>query len=787
MFSLVKNGFKQSVICSKEAFDALLNDTTVIDNCANIKRLVENIPADASEATLKANKELISQFKSGSREKGIKNLPGFCFHAWFKDGVRSNDSAIASGLCSIDLDHVPSPRDFFLMLKDKAMEQQLALAFITPSTQGLKLVFPVPEGAHDMEEAQNMIVEALGVAAYFDDATVDMARLAFAVPSDYVLYRNDDILFKERTMPENFGREMTSCTDFVGQLQPEIIPEQKAGERYVDGICMSELIQYLSMKHTGMAEPPLHQRNNTLYKTAKVMRVACQDDIELLFEVMPEWGMSTSEWNATIRSACRGSITISARKEFEEMMVDITRRKAVENGDTVWQLPAPPKNLPPVFREYAHITPAELLPAQLLSLLPILGFYGTMGKANYSAPGERPRWRTGSFIVVVSAPFASGKDVITQTYNELTANLREMEQPLLKQLNKYNKTKKEEDKPMFPIRLMPERLSMTSLSVMLENAGNQHLLQFTPEIDTMRSNNGSGAFNDLSTVHRKSTDNDLLGQIFQSGESHCCNVPVYLNQLILAQPERLESYFTETNVVNGLVSRIIFIELPDNTGRRKLNVKEMSDFEKANVNRVLSELSKIGKVVEPAKYDENGEMIKAAVMERVEFKIPRTRKALERWGLGHQDNYLKSMDNPAEDRFFRRAAQMGFHAGLVAYMCNGCKETKEVVDFALWVAEYMLQSLLLHFGAIYNELHRKRENNRTDKIVKMVSVNKFKLLDALPDKFGVEEMRDISLRNGRSMSNPYNYIKRWKDVGFITEVPTNTQVKVWQKVVPVAC
>lgn len=120
-------------------------------------------------------------------------------------------------------------------------------------------------------------------------------------------------------------------------------------------------------------------------------------------------------------------------------------------------------------------------------------------------------------------------------------------------------------------------------------------------------------------------------------------------------------------------------------------------------------------------------------------------------------------------------------------MCNGCKETKEVVDFALWVAEYMLQSLLLHFGAIYNELHRKRENNRTDKIVKMVSVNKFKLLDALPDKFGVEEMRDISLRNGRSMSNPYNYIKRWKDVGFITEVPTNTQVKVWQKVVPVAC
>lgn len=777
MFSYSTN-FYYTQVCDKEAFEALLSDTTVIENCAKIKHIVDNIPVDASESDLKAYKELVAQYKSGNNEKGIKPLPGFCFHAWFKDGHRTNKSAVLSGLCSIDLDHIDDPRGFFEMLRDKAVEHHLALAFITPSTRGLKLVLPYPEGATSLEEAQEMVVKELGVEAYFDGCTTDAARLAFAVPQEYVLYRNDDELFKERELPENFGKE-EAVVDELLQIEHE--SEEKADEHFVDGISMKQMLEYQSMKICGLPEPDLYHRNNTLYKTARIIRVACDNNQDMLFKVMPRWGQSLSEWNNTIRSACKHNITMKDREEYADMMLKLKREKAVSEGLTTWSLPDPPKNLPPVFREYARITPRELLPAQLLSLLPTLGFFGTMAKANYADPDEREDWRTPSFIVVVSAPPASGKNFITLTYKELTRGVSEAEEPLLQQLNRYNQNKTKEAPPSAPIRLMPEKLSMTSLSLQLENAHGMHLLQFTPEIDTLKSSNGSGAWNDLSTVFRKAFDNDNIGQIYMSGESHCCNVPVYLNQLIVAQPETQKSFFNKNNVLNGLVSRVIFCELPDNTGCRKLKIKKMSDFERNNVERVIEELTKIGKVVSPAETDEEGNEIKPAVIERRELKLPRCRKALKAWGIEHQDHYLKNQDNPAEDHFFRRAAVIGFHAAMVAYMCNGCKESREVIDFALWVAEYVLQSQLFQFGNTYNALATKRHETKADEIIQMASVSKVDVFGMLPDEFTVDDLKRIYAEQGKSLKNPHNKISCWRKTGMITELPTTSNTKRWRK------
>lgn len=781
MFSVTISNFVHCVVCTPQAFDSLINDTTVINNCAQIKRIVDNIPADASDIDLKAYQDKIKQYKSGNKEKAISPLPAFCFHAWFRNDYRTNDNAVPSGLCSIDLDHVPAPDDFFRRLQPLALEHHLALAFITPSTHGLKLVFPIPEGANSIEEAQDMLVSRLGIESYFDHGTMDLSRLAFAVPQSYILYRNDNELFMERTVSEDFGKIPTLSPEEL-EILPERDAEQKADEHYVDGISMQDMLHYLSMKFCGLHEPDISHRNDTLYKTAKVMRVACQDDFELLVKVMPLWGQSKTEWNATLRSATKRPIAQSTMHEYEEMMLHLKRQKAINEGLNTWALPEPPKVLPPVFREYARITPSELRPAQLLSLLPTLGFFGTMAKANFAEPDEQDDIRTPSFIVVVSAPPASGKNHITHTFKQLTEQQRLSELPLLQQLNRYNQNKKELTPPTVPIRLMPEKLSMTSLSVQLENANGMHLLQFTPEIDTMKASNGSGAWNDLSTVFRKALDNDTMGQIYMSGESHCCNVPVYLNQLIEAQPETMKEFFNKKNVINGLVSRVIMVELPDNTGCRKVKVKKMSDFEWSNVQNTIRYLQNIGIISVPAELDEDGNEIKPAVRERQLLKIPRSRKALKLWGIRHQNHFLKSQENPAEDHFFRRAALIGFHAAMVAYMCNGCKESKEVVDFALWVAEYTLQSQLLHYGNMYNSIHNKRLENRTDEVIQLSETVKFDLLTALPQEFTVEDITRICNENRKQLKNPYLKISRWKKAGFVKELPSSSQIKRWHKI-----
>lgn len=773
MFGYCNSILPASAVCTKADFDRIVNDANVVSNCAEIRRIVEATLPDTKDEQLAKIKDKINALK--------RNLPGFCFHASFADGKRSNASAKPSGLVSIDLDNVePSPREFFALLKEKALEERLCLAFISPSTHGLKLVFPVPADSTDIESAQEMIVERLGIQAYHDGKTFDLARLAFASPADYILYRNDDILFAEQTLPQAWTKDNTK--ESIAEECEGQVPQEKGDKYFVDKISMADILAHICVTICGKDEPDAGQRNSTLYQATKLMRVFCDDDLSMLFEIMPRWGLDDQEWEQTIRSACKRPIAQTTRREAESLLLKLRREKALENGDTKWKLPAPPKNLPPVFKEYARVTPPEMLPAQLLALCPILGFFGTMSQANFADPGDEDDFRSPNLITVIVAPSSSGKDNITKMFKRLTQPMREKEAELLKQLNVYNRTRKEEDLPKEPIRLMPERLSMTSLSAQMERAKGKHLFLYTPEIDTLKSSNNSGGWADLTTVFRKATDNDPMGQIYVSGESHCTNVPVYLNMLILAQPESLRKFFNHENITNGLVSRVLFAELPDNRGCRKLSLKKMSDFERRNVEKVIQYLESIQEVIEEEEYDENGNLIKEAVIGRKELKLPRTRKALNAWGLAHQKHYNEVGENPSEDHFFRRSKLLAFHSAMVAYMCSGCRETKAVIDFALWVAEYCIQSQMLHFGALYNKLAQKNDDNRTDRVLAMNAVSKFNLYAALPPEFTTKDMKDAAAKEGVTLVNPAVKINRWKRAGLIVEVCRDGVKKTWKKV-----
>lgn len=771
-------------VCTREAFEQIVNSTLVSTVCSEIKRLDGLRQTAGSEAEEKQLGRQIDEQK--------RRLPAFCFHATFTDHHRSNGSAVASGLVSLDLDDIESPVEFFERLRPKALTEGLLLAFVTPSTHGLKLVCEVPADSRTLEEAQEQLVSRLGVGSYHDAVCHDMARMAFAVPASYLLYRRDDRLFDPSLKaPEGFCTECQLDAHILAAQQsadpssdalPEPPTADYAASRCIDGIALSDLLTELCIDACGQPEPPEGMRNNCLYDCTKVMRVFLGDDPYEAARVMPMWGLDRESWWKTIRSAHSRPIAASTRQRAEALLLKLKRQKALADGDAMWSLPTPPQVLPPVFREFARVTPSELQPAVLMSLLPILGFYGTMSKANLADPDEEPEWRAPNFIVIISAPPASQKGIITNNYYKLTDEQRQIELPMMAQLNRYNATRKDENKPQLPIRLMPERLSMTSLSTQLENAHGKHLLLFTPEIDTLKTSNGSGAWNDLSTVFRKAIDNDLLGQIFVSAESHCCNVPVYMNMLIEAQPETLRDFLCKRNILNGLDSRCIVVELPDSTGCRKLKVKKMSSFEWNNVIDTVHQLQQIGHVAVEPEYDAEGNQLTAGEVERQVLSLPRTRKALERWGIEHQNHFLQSQENVAEDHYFRRAKMLGFHAAMVAYMCSGCRDTHAVTEFALWVAEYTLQSQLLHFGPTYNSLYQKRQDQHADSIIAINQASRFNLFDVLPTQFSIATINETLQQHGRTLANPYNYIHRWLKAGMIEEELTSgTTKKVWCK------
>ena len=180
--------------CTPELFWKAVRSPLVSDVCAQI--------ADGLEKVRRGEmvKEDYETLKAGLK----KRLPIFTPHATFKNGRRLNADAVPSGLSMYDIDHLPNPREYWVEksqeLSVKNVLRFVVLTHVTPSTEGLRLFFIIPDGM-DLVQAQKWMSEQLGDENY-DSSVKDLARSSFVVPEDYVLYIDEDKLFAEKlTLP----------------------------------------------------------------------------------------------------------------------------------------------------------------------------------------------------------------------------------------------------------------------------------------------------------------------------------------------------------------------------------------------------------------------------------------------------------------------------------------------------------------------------------------------------------------------------------------------------------
>ena len=98
-----------------------------------------------------------------------------------------------------DIDHLPNPREYWVEksqeLSVKNVLRFVVLAHVTPSTEGLRLFFIIPDGM-DLAQAQKWMSEQLGDANY-DQSVKDLARSSFVVPEEYIIYIDEDKLFAD--------------------------------------------------------------------------------------------------------------------------------------------------------------------------------------------------------------------------------------------------------------------------------------------------------------------------------------------------------------------------------------------------------------------------------------------------------------------------------------------------------------------------------------------------------------------------------------------------------------
>ena len=188
-------GISQSVrsrevqVCTPELFHQATKSSRVKDVCAQIEDALER----------KRRGEIGQEDYDTMKTRLKSQLPILTPHATFRNGRRLNADAIPSGLSIYDKDHIADPTGWWkakseeLRVKNPQVLARILLVHVTPSLEGLRLVFVMPEGMN-LAEAQKWMSQQLGDEEY-DVCVKDLARPSFIVPEEYILFIDEARLF----------------------------------------------------------------------------------------------------------------------------------------------------------------------------------------------------------------------------------------------------------------------------------------------------------------------------------------------------------------------------------------------------------------------------------------------------------------------------------------------------------------------------------------------------------------------------------------------------------------
>lgn len=743
-----------------------------------------------SEKVLRICNRIAAEEDPDKRGDIKKLLPAVTWQAAF-DGRRANKNAKPSGLFMLDIDHVENPFELYSKKIAKRV-QELGIVYVgkTASTKGLRIVAKCLPTLNTLEDCQRWLASNLKVK--FDSVCKDWARSSFLVHDSYTYYMDAKAIWQEDPaegevyplepeqveMPTMEAVLADSQRDWIGESKEANKPfeENKEMEEMLDeavadqreglfggptdykGIPYDRICK-VWLEHTG-GEPTKGERNTRLYKLATRMRYITDFNEAVLTRIMPTYGLPDSEVRQLVHSAMQANRASDMPLDLRETLDIIDKQIKIQGDAEDDEIPEiitstdKMPSLPPLLRQWYDIAPADFKAPVTLCQLPILGALGSKLRARYLDG----KMHSPTFNVSLEAPQASGKsflvrlvDTELRAMKESDEAQRELERQYsekvaeMKMLNiKVNVDNKDEilgQKPKGIIRFVPATMSITKLLMRMEGAQGLHLFALGEEIDTVYKAFKRG-FSSYSDALRVAFDNGEYGQDYASDNSWSGNIRLYYNVLFSGTPKAMRRFYPD--VEDGLVSRVLFVTLPDQFGKPMPIWKEMTDEQQRICDIALTRLSEIslqGTEVQPDHV----------------MKLDWLNKAMDLWVKAQQAEAVRTEDR-TRDAFCRRSAVVGFRAGMLAWFLWGEHSTpairRNTCDFAIWVANSMLNQHILRFNitSTHSNVNKQEE-----------------MFDKLPQTFTRKEVEEMCASLG--VDTPVRgVLYRWKLLGIIEPV-----------------
>lgn len=747
------------------------------DYCINCTKLPAPLTREMFDSLIRQPwlEALAKDIADGNLDKK-RDLPAACWQASFNGNKRANQNAQPSGLFALDVDHIDDPLALYESFKGRLGDLGIYIVHKTPSTRGLRIVALCRPEFLTISDNQAWLANAIGVE--HDAVTRDFARLSFLVPESYFYFYNPNIFTDNATVLLDNSDLATSSQPQSHNQEPQ--PHVVDGEESINhkpssinhsipetgleyrGIKYSEIVEEL-VNRTG-GEPYEGERNNRLYLICRLLANITDRQVDKLFKICPRFGLTDAEVRACCESACKSARTEKLPyvlyKVLRDFGIDPNNPNSVRNDDdnddddlepsesieTPLKLPET-KRLPPLIREFVETAPDDFQPATAMACLPICGFLGSRLRARYS-DGEI---QAPSFIVNIIAPAASGKGSFIRIADMCLAKVREKDDEGREQEAEYSrqsKLKKNEKKQLVEptpiVRDIPAKVSVAQLLKRMVQAQGLHLISVSSEADTLTNSNKAGAWAQKSDIYRiaQDTDGGRYGQDYKSDVSFSATCKMRYNLLTLGTPGAIARAYPD--VEDGLITRCIMVELPSQFGKVMPVRKSLTPRQERTIQDKVDALMSICQ-------DEAGN-----VLPEHHMSLPWLREGIDQW-VNQQRIRAVRDDDHARDQFMRRAAMIGFRAGMVAAFLWGrtTKERKEyTLEFALWVSNYILQSLLDRYSTKVNEQALSYEAPKAKRFPS--------LFEAMNDIFTLQDLRKVC--NAQGMKSPLKaIIFRWTE------------------------
>ena len=771
----ISNNVRSRVVreCTPELFHRAMRSEAVAEVCAEIADGLEQLRR--GELT----REEYDTLKSGLK----KRLPIFTPHATFRNGRRLNADAVPSGLSMYDIDHLPDPRGYWeakrAELEAKGAMRYVALAHITPSTEGLRLFFLIPAGMN-LAEAQRWMSEQLGDGDY-DASVKDYARSSFVVPESYVLYLDEERLFRPAPVPceapeeDKAGagagdtKEETAgdVPEPVGNPdEPEPAPEEKSeqgdacGEGTAfKGIPYSEIIARWFELAGG--EPVEGERNDKLHRLASHLRYITDNDEALLLRVMPRYGLSEEEMKGLIRSACAArwcsmpKLLREALKKAEEKAGE-----AAEAGDDPLRTPFSPdcwplpRRLPPLIRLLLSCTPDAYKPAVAHAVFPPLATHLHRVRFRYIDNVEHE----ATLMNVLMAGTGAGKDCISEPINRILADIRRRDDDNLRRerewKNEVTSKGANKDKRKRPEGLVIQEIDadMTNPAFVMRMAEADGHFLYTKlnEIDQFDALRGSGKAGQQFQIMCLAFDpGNRYGQTRVGVQSVTEKVTIRFNWNAATTLRKGRRYFAKV-LTDGPVSRINFCTIPEREIGADMPVYGTYD---ASFDEALRP------------YIDN--LVKAQGLIDCPQAFRLAGKLREECA-----EFARLSQNRVYENLSFRALVIAWLKACVLYVANGCRWDSTFEDFVRWSLGYDLACKMEFFGADIEEA--LREEQRDDRPVP----GRRNLLELLPDEFTYQDAVRVRQSEGMDAKGTGGMLRQWKSRRYVTIVTNDNYLKL---------